>query len=369
MHLRLSGHGRRRPDATQARADAGHAGSAACPPAMAGPSRSNGTASGRWPSSTPAGCGSARAGARTTRRATRSSRRSPRRSSGREAILDGEIVAFDDAGHPELSAAAAAHGPVEPRRRSSSAPARRPSPTSPSTCSGSTARSLLAEPYERRRELLAELELRRARTGRRRATTSATARRCSTRFRARARGHRRQAPRHALPARRGAAREWLKVRNRRGQELVIGGWMPGEGSRGGPGRLAAGRLLGRIRGGQARRRRAVYAGGVGTGFTQEMLKRADRAARAASPRRLAVRARRGSAGQVRPARSRPRRRAGLGRARARLRGRVHRVDARGNAAPASFKGLRDDKDPREVVARALSATYSFAACRAARIRG
>ena len=70
------------------------------------------------------------------------------------------------------------------------------------------------------------------------------------------------------------SREWLKVRNRRGQELVIGGWMPGEGGRGGRvGSLLVGywdatpeeaERLGRPQ-------RLVYAGGVGTGFTQAML--------------------------------------------------------------------------------------------------
>ena len=149
------------------------------------------------------------------------------------------------------------------------------------------------------------------------------------------------------------SREWLKVRDRRGQELVIGGWMPGEGSRGGRvGSLLVGYWDATPRRRSARReQQLVYAGGVGTGFTQEMLTRADRAARSRSARRVAVRARRGPAGQVRPARPRPRRRAGLGRARARLRGRVHRVDARGHAAPAVVQGPARRQGPARGRAR------------------
>ena len=94
-------------------------------------------------------------------------------------------------------------------------------------------RSLLAEPYERRRELLAELELDgadhwqvpRHHVGEGQALFDAiharglegiVAKRLDSPYR---------------PGRRSS--EWLKVRDRRGQEFVIGGWMPGEGSRGG----------------------------------------------------------------------------------------------------------------------------------------
>jgi bifunctional non-homologous end joining protein LigD len=70
--------------------------------------------------------------------------------------------------------------------------------------------------------------------------------------------------------------EWQKVRIRRRQELVIGGYMPGEGGRSG---LVGSLLVGfwdatpeeaeRL----ARPQRLVYAGGVGTGFTDAMLER------------------------------------------------------------------------------------------------
>jgi len=63
--------------------------------------------------------------------------------------------------------------------------------------------------------------------------------------------------------RRSAA--WLKIKNRRRQDLVIGGWLDGEGRRqGAPGAL----LVGYREGDQL-----VYAGRVGTGFTDATLAR------------------------------------------------------------------------------------------------
>jgi bifunctional non-homologous end joining protein LigD len=58
---------------------------------------------------------------------------------------------------------------------------------------------------------------------------------------------------------------WLKIKNHQGQELVIGGWLPGQGSR--SGRVGA-LLVGYYDG-----PRLVYAGKVGTGFTEKMLDR------------------------------------------------------------------------------------------------
>jgi bifunctional non-homologous end joining protein LigD len=58
---------------------------------------------------------------------------------------------------------------------------------------------------------------------------------------------------------------WLKIKNHQGQELVIGGWLPGAGSR--EGRIGA--LLVGYHDGS----RLVYAGKVGTGFTEKMLGR------------------------------------------------------------------------------------------------
>ncbi len=68
---------------------------------------------------------------------------------------------------------------------------------------------------------------------------------------------------------------WIKVKNTRRQELVIGGWIPGEGRR--TERIGA-LLMGYYRDGSFH-----YAGRVGTGFTESTLK--DLAAKLASLRR------------------------------------------------------------------------------------
>src|SRR5260370_23926381 len=65
------------------------------------------------------------------------------------------------------------------------------------------------------------------------------------------------------PGKRSCA--WVKLKNRMGQELVIAGWLEGEGKRRGyPGAL----LVGYYEKGEL-----VYAGKVGTGFTDEMLEK------------------------------------------------------------------------------------------------
>jgi bifunctional non-homologous end joining protein LigD len=63
------------------------------------------------------------------------------------------------------------------------------------------------------------------------------------------------------PGRRGTA--WIKIKNVATQDVVIGGWTPGEGGRSGRiGALAVGVMEGE---------RLVYAGKVGTGFTERTL--------------------------------------------------------------------------------------------------
>ena len=65
------------------------------------------------------------------------------------------------------------------------------------------------------------------------------------------------------PGRRGGS--WLKVKNVRSQEVVIGGWLPGKGRRGG--RIGA-LLVGYHDDGELR-----FAGKIGTGFDEEDLRR------------------------------------------------------------------------------------------------
>ncbi len=78
-----------------------------------------------------------------------------------------------------------------------------------------------------------------------------------------------------LPGRRTSG--WVKVKNICSTDVVIGGWLPGEGGR--SGRLGA-LVIGIPDDDGALR----YAGRVGTGFTQAELAAARRAARAARAR-------------------------------------------------------------------------------------
>ena len=122
---------------------------------------------------------------------------------------------------------------------------------------------------------------------------------------------------------------WLKIKNRRRQNLVIGGWLDGEGRREGlPGAL----LVGYWDGAQL-----VYAGRVGTGFTDATLARLATMmaplARSESPF----------------GRGHPPARAHF--IEPRLVGRFELTDwTRADQVRAgAFKGLRQDVDPRQVV--------------------
>ena len=70
-----------------------------------------------------------------------------------------------------------------------------------------------------------------------------------------------------LPGRR--SRAWLKVKNIRSQELVIGGWLPGQGRRAG----TIGAILVGYHEDDDGGRRLRYAGRVGSGFTEAELER------------------------------------------------------------------------------------------------
>lgn len=130
------------------------------------------------------------------------------------------------------------------------------------------------------------------------------------------------------PGRRSDA--WLKIKNHLGQELVIGGWLEGEGSR--KGRIGA-LLVGFHDGG-----RLVYAGKVGTGFTEAMLDRLQRLlgplARDSSPFQEGIA---------------PPRAAHFAEPELVAEFEFTEWTRSGQLRHPSFKGLREDKDPRSVV--------------------
>jgi bifunctional non-homologous end joining protein LigD len=71
-------------------------------------------------------------------------------------------------------------------------------------------------------------------------------------------------------------RNWLKVKNHCSQEFVIGGWLPGEGARTRLGALVVGIYEPGVRGVPDDPAQLVYAGRVGTGFTDAEITRLTR---------------------------------------------------------------------------------------------
>ena len=133
---------------------------------------------------------------------------------------------------------------------------------------------------------------------------------------------------HYEPGRRTGA--WLKIKHIRRQELVIGGWIPGEGRRA--------RRIGALLMGYHRDGTFVYAGRVGTGFTEKTLDelhgKLEPLRRETSPFGSAPKLPR-EAVFVEPSL-------------------VAEIEFRewtneGVLRAPSFKGLREDKSPREVV--------------------
>ncbi|HEY4276969.1 MAG TPA: DNA ligase D [Conexibacter sp.] len=260
-----------------------------------------------------------------------------------EAVLDGELVALDEQGRPSFERL---QGRIN---AGSDAAIRRAARAAPATFIAfdllhRDGRSLLAQPYEHRRTALAELELNgpawRApafHRGHGQELLAATreqrlegvvAKRLDSRYE---------------PGRRSGA--WVKLRNRLRQELVIGGWLEGEGGR--SGRIGA--LLVGDRDGPGAPLR--YAGRVGSGLTESQL---DTLAT-----RFAQLARRDSPFAPRP---RPRPRSTRGAGPDPIPRTAHFVEpllvadveytertSEGLLRQPVLKGLRDDRPPEEVV--------------------
>ena len=191
-----------------------------------------------------------------------------------EAVLDGEIVAFDDAGRPSFERLQ--------RRMHVTAPnaVRRLMASTPVVYAMFDllyldGHSLIDLPYTERRARLESLELsgpawrvpaahpgdgaRLLEATRSQGLEGVVAKRLDTRYE---------------PGRRSGA--WLKIKNTLRQEMVIGGWIPGEGRR--TARIGA-LLMGVHEDGAFR-----YAGRVGTGFTEKTLDDLRRRLRAAEAR-------------------------------------------------------------------------------------
>jgi bifunctional non-homologous end joining protein LigD len=181
-----------------------------------------------------------------------------------QAVLDGEIVAFGGSPWPDFEA-------LQQRMNiSTAAQARALSAQIPVSYLAFDllwldGRPLLDEPYSRRRELLDSLGLDGGRAqvppsfvgesgadiqavSRQQHLEGIMAKRLSSRYE---------------PGRRTTA--WRKIKNVHRQEVVVGGWKPGEGGR-------AGWIGSLLVGVHDRDGALVYSGHVGTGFTQQTLR-------------------------------------------------------------------------------------------------
>ena len=180
-----------------------------------------------------------------------------------QAIFDGEIVAFGDGAWPDFEA-------LQQRMNiSTAAQARVLAPQIPVTYLAFDllwldGRPLMDKPYSQRRELLDGLAIDAARwqappsfatesgadiqaVSRQNNLEGVMAKRLASRYE---------------PGRRTPA--WRKIKNVRRQEVVIGGWKPGEGNRSG--------WIGSLIVGVYDQRDLVYCGHVGTGFTTQTLR-------------------------------------------------------------------------------------------------
>ena len=246
---------------------------------------------------------------------------------GRDAVLDGEIVAFDEKGLPSFQKLQGRLGVV------ASAMVRRRRDEVPVVYMVFDLlhlddRDVTQLPYEERRGLLESLDL------------AGPHVQVSPSFRGQGKVLLATpglegvvAKRLGSPYEPGArSRAWLKVKTQRRQELVIGGWTPGKGAR----RGRIGSLLVGYHD-QPRGTEFRYAGNVGTGFTEQAL---DDLQRLLEPFRM----------DASPFSERvPKKDATFVEPKFVCEVEFSEWTSDGKLRHPSFKGLREDKDPRDVV--------------------
>ncbi len=185
----------------------------------------------------------------------------------KQAVLDGEIVVLDAGGAPSF-------GLLQPRinltRANDIAAAARQAPAQLLLFDllSLDGESLVGRPYEKRRELLEELQpsaVSRVQVPPVFEGDLAAAMDSSAAFRLEGVVAKRRGSVYE-PGRR--ARTWLKIKHRRSQSVVVGGWRPGQGNRDG---TIGALLLGIPDGDQLR-----YVGRVGSGFSDAGLAASDR---------------------------------------------------------------------------------------------
>ena len=249
----------------------------------------------------------------------------------RSAILDGEIVALDDDGRPNFSTLAkrlhVTSKPAIEKLRFSS-----PASFFAFDLLYLDGRSIVGLPYDERRAALEALKLQ----GETFATPPSITTTAGTKVMdiARERGLegvviKRRYSRYSPGSRSG---DWIKVKNFRTQEVVIGGWTDGKGERHGS--------LGALLLGIPSEEGLTYVGKVGTGFTaatrRDVLRRLAPLARKSSPFSAPLsRSETAAAHFVRPT----------------LVGEVQFAEWTndGNLRQPSWRGLRSDKGANEVV--------------------